>query len=210
MYLAVAAADVIMTLWRSVLLNRLLDEGATRGTSLLELPYSVRDETIADLTGTSADLTTWVGFATLASTVLLAVVYLRWQALSRSLDPGAVRYGAAAAVWCWIVPVWSLFGPKKVVDDLWAASGPQHGPAAVTRAAPGWVTTWWLTFVAGSVIGNVAGRGVETVGGALNAEYAYLLASALLVVSGVLLVRLTRALTLRQAQRAAESRFLVG
>jgi hypothetical protein len=209
LYLAVLVVDVAATLWRISLLGRLLDEGAAGSTPLMRLPLSVRNETIEDVTTFADGITRYVGWTTLATTVLLAVVYLRWQAMARTLDPGAVRYGAAAAVWCWLVPVWSFFGPKKVVDDLWTSSGARHDPGGVTRMVPGWVTVWWLTFLGGSVIGNAAGRGVETVGGALSAEFAYLVSSTLLAVSGVLLIRLMRTLTVRQARRAAEFRFPV-
>lgn len=206
LYLAVAAVDVAATVWRLFLLNQLLAEGATDTSSLMALPFGVRDETIADLTGPANDLATSVAWAVIVSTVLLAVVYLRWQSLARAnavvVLPDAVRYGGAAAIWCWFVPIWSFFGPKIVINDLWRASDPQlRIPGTVSP--PSWLLGWWLPYLAGTLISRFAGEGVVSVGGAIVAEYAYLVATALLIVSGVLLIRLTRAISARQIAKAA-------
>lgn len=176
LYLAVTAADVVATVWRLRLFDRLIAEGATSSTALGALPFSVRDETIEELSGDALDFTVTVGWVLLAAHVLLAVVYLRWQSAARFQaelrSPGWLRTGPAASVWCWFVPVWSFFGPKTVVNDLWKAGTPQEELAAGPPSPPSWLLVWWLAYLAGNVLDLVAGRGeVATVGSARNVEY---------------------------------------
>jgi hypothetical protein len=63
----------------------------------------------------------------------------------------------------WIVPVVNLWYPKWVVDDIVAASDPRTPPQTVNlRTVPGTplVWAWWITWVVGLVLGNVAQRSV--------------------------------------------------
>jgi len=61
----------------------------------------------------------------------------------------------------WICPVVNLWYPKWIVDDIVAASDPRTPPQIDSlRGIPGTrlVWAWWITWVVGLVLGNVAQR----------------------------------------------------
>ncbi|HEY3673127.1 MAG TPA: DUF4328 domain-containing protein [Acidimicrobiia bacterium] len=82
--------------------------------------------------------------------VVTAVVWLVWWMKAyraASEGRGDLRYGARWTIWCWIVPIASLFIPKRVADDLWTAARVPGHPrdAGVVRSKL--VLGWWLAFV---------------------------------------------------------------
>jgi hypothetical protein len=66
----------------------------------------------------ASDISVIVGMA------LFAVFLSRATLVVRSLGGVHVRYGPRLALLGWLVPVWGLIVPKRIVDDLWRASVP--------------------------------------------------------------------------------------
>lgn len=105
----------------------------------------------------------------LAALALLAaaIVYIvwlwrvRWNA--EMFCSGEHRFTRGWVLGSWICPVVNLWYPKWVVDDVVAASDPRTPPHLNTlRGIPGTrlVWAWWLTWVVGLVLDNIAQRSV--------------------------------------------------
>jgi hypothetical protein len=100
----------------------------------------------------------------LFAAALVFIVWLwrvRWNA--EMFCRGEHRLTRGWVLGSWICPVVNLWYPKQVVDDIVAASDPRTPPHAATlRGIPGTrlVWAWWLTWVAGLVLDNLAQRTV--------------------------------------------------
>ncbi|WP_344107787.1 DUF4328 domain-containing protein [Kribbella alba] len=84
---------------------------------------------------------------------------VRWNA--EMFCRGEHRFTRGWVLGSWIVPVVNLWYPKWVVDDIVAASDPRTPPQTVNlRTIPGTplVWAWWITWVVGLVLDNVAQR----------------------------------------------------
>ncbi|MEV0969952.1 DUF4328 domain-containing protein [Microtetraspora glauca] len=73
------------------------------------------------------------------------------------------RYAALFMMAGWFLPVANLFVPKGIIDDIWAASRPGHGPRGFggdlrTALRPALVWTWWLAYLAMIAAGGAAAR----------------------------------------------------
>jgi hypothetical protein len=86
---------------------------------------------------------------------------VRWNA--EMFCRGEHRLTRGWVLGSWICPVVNLWYPKWVVDDVVAASDPRTPPQIESlRGIPGTrlVWAWWLTWVVGLVLDNVAQRSV--------------------------------------------------
>jgi hypothetical protein len=88
----------------------------------------------------------------------LLAVWVLWfsqvRAVAERLAPGRLRYRPAMAGQGWFIPVWNLFVPKRIADDIWHASSP---PSSGGRMAPpalshSWWALWLLTFLTWPVL----------------------------------------------------------
>jgi hypothetical protein len=96
-----------------------------------------------------------------ASVFIVWLWRVRWNA--EMFCRGEHRFTRGWVLGSWIVPVVNLWYPKWVVDDIVAASDPRTPPQTVNlRTVPGTplVWAWWITWVVGLVLGNVAQRSV--------------------------------------------------
>ena len=91
----------------------------------------------------------------------LVVLWLVWfHAAYR--DAGTlrrVRY-PKWAVWGWVVPIVSLFRPKQMVNDVWAAADERSDDYTVPRASA-LVQGWWFCWIAATVAAAAA-RGISS------------------------------------------------
>ena len=172
----------------------------------------------------SGDLYLWVGAVQAAWFLVTAALWLAWfRRAYRNLPAlGArrLRFRPWWAVGAWLLPVFSLFRPKQVLNDIWRASDPQLAPdqAATWRGRPvaellGW---WWLAFVASVLVRSITTAAVHAAAdfmllGLLPEQLDRFQASAgmqvvadlLTVVCGLLALRVVRRTTTRQGERAA-------
>jgi hypothetical protein len=73
---------------------------------------------------------------------------------AKDLDPYGLDHGAHWAYLGWIVPVASLFFPKRIVDDVWKVTAEGVGDGSTA----GSTTVWWGCWVAYAVLSGVSAQ----------------------------------------------------
>lgn len=117
---------------------------------------SYRDQMAA---GTSADkIVTASG--SISALIPIAMI-ISWVITSRWLkqlhvnataaNPAAMSLKLPWVFWSWIVPVVSLWFPKRLIEDLLKAEGSDEAKLLVGRDT----LTWWLTWVGFALVNNV-------------------------------------------------------
>jgi serine/threonine-protein kinase len=111
----------------------------------------------------SGNLYLWIGAVQAAWFLVTAALWLAWSRRAYlnlpALGARRLRFRPWWAVGAWLLPVFSLFRPKQVLNDVWRASDPDLPPelAATWRGRPvaellGW---WWLAFVASVLVRSI-------------------------------------------------------
>ncbi|WP_351235668.1 DUF4328 domain-containing protein [Streptomyces sp. NPDC002133] len=138
----------------------------------------------------------WVGTLTglrLFAFLLTGIVFLRWlwqmRVNAEALAPGGHRMKRGWTTGAWLVPVACFFLPKRIINDIWAASSPPDRP----RRTGVLLTSWWLLFVAAQLVAHPSASR-----GPLSTEMA---GAALYVVAGVLSIGVVRRLAAMQRAR---------
>lgn len=166
------------------------------------------------ITANRVDMAT---FAVSSLAMLVAGLFvIRWQLAAlrnlAALGAAPARWSPLAAGAAWFVPVWNLFAPKQVFDQLWRSSEPGR-PADVTPAEvdaielPRFLTAWWVLWVGANLLnGTVAFATVTTgtVASMLTAQLTSVPVCAALVGAGMYLRRVMSSITRRQESRQAE------
>src|SRR5829696_1637578 len=172
----------------------------------------------------SGDLYLWIGAVQAAWFLVTAGLWLAWFRRAYlnlpALGARRLRFRPWWAVGAWLLPVFSLFRPKQLMNDIWRASDPDLPPdqAAIWRGRPvaellGW---WWLAFVASILVRSITTSAVHAAAdfmllGLLPEQFDRFQASAgmqvvadlLTVLCGLLALRVVRRTTARQGERAA-------
>jgi serine/threonine protein kinase len=153
-----------------------------------------------------------------------ATLFLAWfrRAYANLAPLGArrLRYGRWWTVGAWVLPVFSLFRPKQLLNDIWRASDPDLPPDMGDRWRRRQVTPllrwWWVAFLASILVRSITTEAVRTAAsvmtlGLLASQLdrfeatadVQVLADLLTVLAGLLALRVVRRTTIRQEQRAA-------
>jgi hypothetical protein len=156
----------------------------------------------------------------LVSAALFLAWFWRAYANLPALGARGLRYGRWWTLGAWVLPVFSLFRPKQLLNDIWRASDPAL-PADLGddwRRRPvspllGW---WWTIFLASVLVRSITTEAVHAAAsvmtlGLLPAQLDRFQASAdmqvladlLTVLAGLLAVGVVRRTTMRQERRAA-------
>ncbi|MFF1846858.1 DUF4328 domain-containing protein [Streptomyces sp. NPDC058217] len=97
----------------------------------------------------------WVGNLTgmrLLAFLVTGIVFLRWlwqmRVNAEALAPRGHRMKRGWTTGAWLVPVACFFLPKRIINDIWAASSPPDRP----RRTEALLTSWWLLFVAAQLL----------------------------------------------------------
>jgi uncharacterized protein DUF4328 len=138
--------------WHSYRVLQAYQNGPLRDAERLD-----QADLISGLLGTVAALALLAS----ASVFITWLWRVRWNA--ELFCRGAHRLGRGWVIGSWICPVVNLWYPKWIVDDVIAASDPRTPPHLSTlRGIPGTrlSSAWWLTWVVGLVLGNIAQRSV--------------------------------------------------
>jgi Protein kinase domain/Domain of unknown function (DUF4328) len=166
----------------------------------------------------------WVGLVQAAWFLVTAALWLAWNRRAYlnlpALGARRLRYRPWWAVGAWLVPVFSLFRPKQLLNDVWRASDPGLPPdqADGWRGRPvaellGW---WWLAFLASVLVRSITTEAVHAAGdfmllGLLPERLdrfqpsagMQIVADLLAVLTGLLALRVVRRTSARQDERAA-------
>jgi Protein kinase domain/Domain of unknown function (DUF4328) len=166
----------------------------------------------------------WVGLAQalwfLPTAWLFLVWFRRAYANLPALGAAGLRFRRWWAVGGWLIPVFSLFRPIQVLDDVWRASDPDappdQGEAWRGRRVPALLGWWWVVFVASVLARSVTTEVVHAVASFLllglvpgqldryrGSAAMQALADSLAVLAGLLVLRVVRRTTARQQARAA-------
>jgi serine/threonine-protein kinase len=153
-----------------------------------------------------------------------ATLFLAWfrRAYTNLAPLGArrLRYGRWWTIGAWVLPVFSLFRPKQLLNDIWRASDPNLPPDMGDhwRRQPvipllGW---WWLTFLASILVRSITTEAVHAAASVMTlgllpsqldrfqaSADVQVLADLLTVLAGLLALGVVRRTTMRQEQRAA-------
>jgi serine/threonine protein kinase len=171
----------------------------------------------------SGGLYLWVGAVQAAWFLVTAGLWLAWFRRAYlnlpALGARRLRFRPWWAVGAWLLPVFSLFRPKQLLNDIWRASDPDLPPdqAATWRGRPvaGLLGWWWLAFVASVLVRSITTEAVHVAAdfmllGLLPEQFdrfqpsagMQVLADLLTVLCGLLALRVVRRVTARQQERA--------
>jgi serine/threonine protein kinase len=210
-----AARRARVALWLSILLA-LASAAANLGDTRIA-------RQLAGDGASSGGLYLWVGLVQAAWFLVTAGLWLGWFRRAYlnlpALGARRLRYRPWWAVGAWLLPVFSLFRPKQLLNDIWRASDPGLPPdqADAWRKRPvaellGW---WWLAFLASVLVRSITTQAVHSAAdlmllGLLPEQLDRFQASAgmqiaadlLTVACGLLALRVVRRTTARQHDRA--------
>jgi hypothetical protein len=153
------------------------------------------------------------GLFQLVALLVTGILFIIWlyratQNLT-ALGAGKLRYGPGWAIGAWFIPIFSLWGPKQVINDAWRASDPDlpawHGDAWRGKPVPWWWMLWWLAFLISGflVIPSIGITERSSLGEVQAAEGSVFAADLLSVMAGILAIFVVRTLSQRQMDRAS-------
>jgi hypothetical protein len=174
--------------------------------------------------GGTGDLYLWIGAVQAAWFLVTAGLWLAWFRRAYlnlpALGARRLRFRPWWAVGAWLVPVFSLFRPKQVLNDIWRASDPglppEQGDTWRRRPVAELLGWWWLSFLASVLVRSITTEAVHAAAdlmllGLLPEQFErfepsagmQVLADLLTVLCGLLALRVVRRTTARQGERAA-------
>jgi Domain of unknown function (DUF4328) len=154
-----------------------------------------------------------IGAIQFAVYVATAFVFIRWfRRAYRNLAPLGAEHPRYKSWWTiagWFIPIWNVFRPKQVLNDIWRGSDPRLPPrtdAWRDGDVPGFFLLWWLLWIASTYADQVALRLAftgETPDELRDGSIAYLVTDAVDAVLALLAIAVVRMTTARQEERAA-------
>jgi hypothetical protein len=176
---------------------------------LTDDPGSVTLEQALDSDRRIEAITTFeVALGILAGVALIVWLYRAYRNVT-ALGSTPLRRQPFWAIAGWFVPVWNLWVPKQIVNDVWRGSDPGHLGAdpkwARNRDVPGLLLAWWIGpavfwvvafIVAGSVVD------LTTIDGTLRANLVGMGFQLMILISAVLSFQVVSRVTDRQRLRA--------
>ncbi|MCF8554345.1 MAG: DUF4328 domain-containing protein [Candidatus Nanopelagicales bacterium] len=117
---------------------------------------SYRDQlasgTAADQIVTAYDAMTVIIPITMISSWVVTSLWLKkLHIAATATNPTAMRLKRPWVFWSWIVPVVSLWFPKRLIEDLLKAKGSDEAKSLIGKDT----LTWWLTWVGFALVNNV-------------------------------------------------------
>jgi hypothetical protein len=95
--------------------------------------------------------------------IALAIGFLIWfhraYANAAGLTRRPLRYGTGWSVGAWFIPIFNLWRPKQIANDVWRAGDPKARDNSEWNALPvaGLVHWWWAIWILGSAIAGAGG-----------------------------------------------------
>jgi Protein kinase domain/Domain of unknown function (DUF4328) len=174
--------------------------------------------------GPASGLALGVGIVQALWFLVSATLFLAWfrRAYANLVPLGArgLRYRHWWTLGAWILPVFSLFRPKQLLNDIWRASDPDlpsdMGDDWHWRPVTPLLGWWWAAFLASILVRSITTEAVHAAASVMTlgllpsqldrfqaSADVQVLADLLTVLAGVLALGVLRRTTRRQEQRAA-------
>jgi hypothetical protein len=164
----------------------------------------------ADASDTRQAVVGAIQFVVYAAT---AFIFIRWfRRAYRNLAPLGAEEPRFKSWWTiggWFIPIWNVFRPKQLLNDIWRGSDPRLAPrtdAWRDGGVPGFFLLWWLLWIASTYADQVALRLAftgDTPDELRSGSIAYLVTDAVDAVLALLAIAVVRMTTGRQEERAA-------
>ncbi len=120
------------------------------------LTWSRRSGTLgASLPADSAEVVLLLLRGSLTTLTALAFISWLYVAASNAERSGAhLRHGAGWAIGAWFVPLFNLWRPRRILEEVWRASSPGVPPGVDLSCvrSSGVVTFWWLSYLLSSAL----------------------------------------------------------
>lgn len=141
--------------------------------------------------------------------LMCAIVFILWFRQMREnaelFAPDAHRKARHWVVWGWILPVVSLWFPRRIALDIGTASELLPGLPDAPRTPVNLVNAWWTVWICDTTLSNLAAQFARRVeeAGPVKAVVGLTMAADLLdIAAGVLAILVVRRLTRMQLRRA--------
>jgi len=141
--------------------------------------------------------------------IVAAVFFIRWFHRAyrnlRPLEGSEPRFKTWWAIGGWFIPIWNLFRPKQIANDLWRSSRAPGEPANYVPALFQW---WWAFFIISTLIENASFRAdvsASDVDTYSTLAVVDMFTDSLNVVAGILAILVVRRTTARMDTRAAQT-----
>jgi Domain of unknown function (DUF4328) len=120
----------------------------------IAVALAIADAAQGDPSGTGLRVLSYVqGVVNLALTVLGLLWFFRAYSNLRVLGVPRLRFSPGWSVGAWFIPIFNLWRPKQIANDIWRGSDPDapadQGDAWQRAAVPAIVHVWWALWVAG-------------------------------------------------------------
>ncbi|MEU2109967.1 DUF4328 domain-containing protein [Streptomyces sp. NPDC019507] len=142
--------------------------------------------------------------------LVCGIVFIVWFRQMREnaqlFAPDAHRKSPGWAVWGWIVPVVSLWFPRRITLDIWTASELRRDVPDAPRTPVTIVNVWWTVWICDVTLGNLASRYLVRADEADAIKQAVgllMVADVLDIGAAVMAIVVVRRLTRMQQRRAA-------
>ncbi len=102
------------------------------------------------------------GLLYFAATVAAAIGFLVWFSRGYNNIPAVVRqplrYSTGWAIGAWFIPIFNLFRPKQIANDLWRSGDPaaKDNPDWTRLTVAPLVHWWWAGWILASIVAGVA------------------------------------------------------
>jgi hypothetical protein len=153
------------------------------------------------------------GVLQLLAVLVTGIVFLIWmhRAYSnlRAFRAVGLRHTPGWAVGGWFVPFLNFVRPKRVMNEIWSASGPEWAVDTDRWRAyrpPALLSWWWGLFLGGGLLGTVVDGVLDDefdIDDALAATSVEMVADAIHVAAALLAIIVVGQVVTRQRQRAA-------
>ncbi|MFF7716038.1 DUF4328 domain-containing protein [Streptomyces sp. NPDC087659] len=142
--------------------------------------------------------------------LVCGIVFIVWFRQMREnaqlFAPDAHRKSPGWAVWGWIVPVVSLWFPRRITLDIWTASELRREVPDAPRTPVTLVNVWWTVWICDVTLSNLASRYLVRADEADAIKQAVgllMVADVLDIGAAVMAILVVRRLTRMQQRRAA-------
>ncbi|WP_298640393.1 DUF4328 domain-containing protein [uncultured Cardiobacterium sp.] len=129
--------------------------------------------------------------------VLVLIWTYRTNANLHFFKAGRIRYKPQETIWCWLIPIISAIAPYQIIKEIWQKS--LKLIKNENNLETGIISIWWLSFILGNISGCIGIRWLINNPFDITAINTYVISRMLHVISAILLIKITRAIS--QAQK---------